>query len=439
MTDPTLQHSDPQPKDPVDLLRAVRPLTDERRIEARTRARALVVTEAGDMPSPDQFENFSASKYPSWMTWLINISCLFVLVAAFLPSAFRLLWIGSHTFIATIPDAWAAMVTGFSIVIMAELSMVLFSIASVVIESHTHPVAAQPSNGWLAGLLDGVARIDAVKVMLLISQLVAAAIAIVGNAQVSLSADHSTGLFGYFEAFGPSVLVFMTAYILKAQMLHSIKRRYENAQAYQMALNAWKLATSQPEKSPRYKSALNNALRDFLREDNAKGMGATARREYMAGLLTADWIHLVKREHMAEDWYQDPSAVHPPSNLNGQMNGYPPVQPISVHPPSALNGRMNGQAIQSSVSVQAIRADEQRTDGADGQRGHGTGEGYAKNMEGKPLAELFFDRHSEYIHSKHKLDELVTILEEKMGKSVGRTTIGNVRKDLKERQGQIAQ
>lgn len=308
MTDTTTP-TDPQPKDPQELLRMVRPLTDERRIEARKRAADLVIQASGDVPKPEDFANHSISKYPASLIRLVNQMCVGILITAFLPSAFRLFKIGSETFAATFQDAHAAMVTGASIVIMSELSMILFSIASVVIEGHKNPIETDTKAGWGTKALQYVARIDSVKILLGISQILAIAIALVGNAQVSLVGEHAHNLFAVIEAFAPSVFVFATAYVLKAQMLKSIERQHANTVAYQTAMNAWQSATSHPEKDPLYKIHFYNALRDFLKEDNARGNGAKGRIDYMVGLITVDWQRLVKRELMAENWYNDPDAA----------------------------------------------------------------------------------------------------------------------------------
>jgi len=307
MSDMNLQEQ--QPKDPVELLRVVRPLTDERRIEARERAKALVIRAAGVMPDRKDFDQHTTSKYPEWMNQTINVLCLIVLVAAFLPSAMRLFYIGSTTFVATLRDAHAAMLAGYSIVIMAEISMVLFSIASVIVEPHKSE--SVPATGRGAALVNIIRGIDKVQLLLIVSQFVATAIALVGNAQVSLAHGHEENPFAVIEAFSPSIVVFTTSYILKAQMLSSIERRHANTRAYGLALAAWKAATSRPEDDARFRPALHNALRDFLREDNSKGTGATARRDYIAGLVLDDWRQLVKRELLADEWYEDPSAVGP--------------------------------------------------------------------------------------------------------------------------------
>lgn len=433
MTD-TIQ-ADTQPKDPRELLKTIRPLLDERRLEAYERAKTIVVKAAGKMPEPKDFQQHTEAKYPPWMNWLINGLCLLVLLAAFAPSAIRLYQIGSMTFAESIPHSASASVAGLSILLLSEAAMVLFSIAGVVM---IKGIATKTEDG--KDTPEAKAEKN-VKRLLAFSQFVATLIAVVGNGQVSLP-GHINNPFAWIEAFAPSILIYSTSAVLKAQLLTAVERRHANTRAYQMALNAWNTATSQPETDARFRPALHNALRDLLREDNGKGLGAAARKDYMAAFLLVDWQRLVKRELDADQWYVDPdapaypSAVHPPSALNGRMNGTLSVQAESIRYPSALNERMDGYAVQSASVHPPSNMDEQRMDGADSLRtngrNHGTGEGYGKNMGSREVALEFFRRQSQYITSKETTDEVeALLLKEMFPHTAGRTTIGNVRKELR--------
>lgn len=279
----------------LDLYRTIAPLTDERRIEARARARSIVTKDAGDMPARADYDNHTEAKYPVWVSRLILILCVIVLAAAFAPSAIRLYAIGSMTFAEAIPHAPSAVAAGIAMVVMAETAQVLFSLAVAVMDAS-----------------------KTAKRLLYLSMFGATVLALVGNGQVSLP-GHELNPFAYLEAFMPPLLVLSTAYILKENMLTAIAQRHANTKAYQESINVWNMANAQPEKHPRYRSALANALRDALKEENAKGTGANARREYMAGLGTEAWIQLVKRELMADDWYSEDAA---PIALNPLQNGH---------------------------------------------------------------------------------------------------------------------
>jgi hypothetical protein len=418
MTDIT--STDPKPVQ--ELHRTIAPLTDERRLEAQERARALVVKAAGDMPKAKDFSQHTEGKYPPWMNGLINTLCLVVLLSAFAPSAIRLYAIGSTTFAESIPHETSANVAGLSIVIMAELSMVLFSIASVVIEAKAADVKTITDSK--TGETKTIDPNKSVKRLLAFSQFIATVIALVGNGQVSLP-GHEYNLFAWIEAFTPSIVVFTTATILKAQLLNAMERRHANTRAYQMALNAWKTATAHTESDPRYQPALNNALRDFLREDNGKGAGATARKEYMAGLVLVDWQRLVKRERMADEWYADPDA--------SAVSAVPVhVKPVHSVRSFAVNERMNGHSNGNHEFIQPVHSVNERApvngEFVHSERSVNSANGYTKRMDAKTVARLFFEQHPEHMNTR--LDDLVPIIEAEMGVKVGRTSVHNARKEM---------
>jgi hypothetical protein len=273
-----------------DIYRQLHPLTDEARIEAKQRAARVVQLDLGNAPDRAHFQHITASKYPAWVNRLILALCVFVLIAAFIPSAIRLFFIGSATFAQAIDDTTSATAAGIAIVIMAETAQVLFSLAAAVLNTTSHTARR----------------------LLFASMGAATVLALVGNAQVSLP-GHWQNPFAYLEALLPPLLVLSTAYVLKEQMLSSIEQRHANERAYQEALDGWQASSARPEAHPRYTSALANALRDALKELNGRGAGATARRELMQTLTVEDWRALVRREMQAEEWYAAPEAVQLPA------------------------------------------------------------------------------------------------------------------------------
>lgn len=293
----------------MNLYQMINPLTDEARIEARARAAAIVAKSLGAMPSREQFQNMTVGKYPAWVNRLIMALCVFVLVAAFVPSAIRLYAIGSETFAQAIDDDTSAMAAGLAVVIMAETAQILFSLAAAVLATST-PMSRR---------------------LLYVSMAAATLLALVGNAQVSLP-GHWTNPFAYLEALLPPLLVLSTAYVLKEQMLHAIEQRHSNERAYQAAYNQWQHANASPEQHPRYMSALANALRDALKDHNARGSGATVRKETMADFTTEHWKALVYREMKADEWYGESGSTLPeppplPSRNNSQTDEGEPPQP----------------------------------------------------------------------------------------------------------------
>lgn len=314
----------------LDLFRTIAPLTDERRIEARTRARSIVTLDAGQMPQRADYDNHTQAKYPAWVNRLIITLCIVVLGAAFAPSAIRLYAIGSSTFAQAIPHAASAMAAGVAMVIMAETAQILFSLAVAVMDAS-----------------------KTAKRLLYVSMFGATVLALVGNGQVSLP-GHETNPFAWLESFMPPLLVLSTAYILKEQMLTAIAQRHANTQAYQEAVNAWKLANSNPEKHPRYMSALANALRDALKEENAKGTGANARRELMAALDVESWKRLVKRELMADDWYsEDAAPLAPQQAQEGHSAAIATTEAQAPTPPRQTRARRAAAAEPVTIDTPA--------------------------------------------------------------------------------------
>lgn len=301
----------------MNIYQQINPLSDEQRIDARSRASAIVTKSIGDAPNRDQYQHAAVSKYPAWVNQLIMLLCAFVLIAAFVPSAIRLYAIGSSTFAQAIDDDASAMAAGLAVVIMAETAQILFSLAAAVLAIST--VTSRR--------------------LLYASMAAATLLALVGNAQVSLP-GHWTNPFAYLEALLPPLLVLSTAYVLKEQMLVAIETRHANERAYQLAYNEWATANGKPEAHPRYMSALANALRDALREANSKGSGATNRRELMATFTNEHWKALVTRELNADEWYGSGDSALPAAQ---------PVtpEPVMVQPKEELQAvppRPFGQA-----------------------------------------------------------------------------------------------
>lgn len=288
-----------------EALTAIRSLTEAERLDAADIARRNVIRAIGDKPSRREFDDFTASQYPGWVSFLIILLCMLALIAAFVPSAIRLYQIGSETFGYSIAHTASKSAVGISTVILAETAVVLFSLALAVI---------QPSR--------------ASRRLLFGSMAIASAIALVGNAQIALP-GHWRNPFAYLEALAPPVLVLSVSWVLKEQLLHAVARRHANEQAYQTALADWLNATAEPEVSPRWAASYANALKQMLIDTNGRGTGAMRRRELMAGLTSDDWRLLVYREMQADEWYQDP---------DGGVQQVPAVSDFLAPAPVTLNG-----------------------------------------------------------------------------------------------------
>ena len=268
-----------------EALTGLRRLTESDRLDAADIAKRNVIRAMGDKPLRREFDDFTASQYPGWVSLLIMVLCILALVAAFVPSAIRLYQIGSQTFGYSISHTTSKSAVGISTVILAETAVVLFSLALAVI---------QPSKSSRRLLFGSMG--------------IASAIALVGNAQIALP-GHWRNPFAYLEALAPPVLVLSVSWVLKEQLLYAVARRHANEQAYQTAVADWSAATSEPERSPRWPGSYANALRQVLMDVNGRGTGAMRRRELMAALTAEDWRALVYREMQADEWYHDPDGA----------------------------------------------------------------------------------------------------------------------------------
>lgn len=282
--------------DTHEILRQLRALTDEERLQAAERARAVVARAAGDKPSRASFTDVIASKYPAWVGRLTAGLMALVFVAAAMPSLFRLFTAGRDEFTNGINEPAQAALVGVSTFLLAEFLIVLSTIsARVYFEGRARLIFVVPVGLGLA-------------------------VALVGNWVVAQPGD----LFGWLETLSPPLAVLFLALIGERLVLDAIERRHAGERAYQAALTDWQAATAEPERSPRWRSAYANALRATLQEANTRGTGATARRELMSALSAAHWRALVGREYAADSWHEVADAEALP------VSGVEVIQPAAL-------------------------------------------------------------------------------------------------------------
>lgn len=270
----------------TSMLTDIRMLTDEERIEAQARARHVVTLAAGEQPTRDKFTQYGVSHYPEWFTRLIAVLMTIVLLAAAMPSLFRLYTAGKSYFLHGIDNQFLAAIVGISTFLLAEFLIILSTISARV-------------------YFTGRARL-----VFVVPILLGLAMALVGNWTVAKPTD----LFGWLETLVPPVAVLFIALIGERLVLDSIESRHANERAYQEALASWHESTARPEDSPRYNSAYANALKAALIASNARNRGGQERREIMASLSSAQWRALIDREIRADDWYsnaEDAVTINP--------------------------------------------------------------------------------------------------------------------------------
>lgn len=252
-------------------------LSQQERIEARSRAIGSVQAIAGDAPLRSAYNNSQQSEYPAWLRSLIVGLSMIVLACSFVLSAMRLYHIGSRTFSTSIDHDLSATVAGAAIVILSEAAAVLFTIAMSVL-----------------GKTEGQKRI------LFASVVGTAALALSGNFYVALWGHHVT-FFTVLEAMLPPLLTLSTAYVLKQLMLDEITARFADEQAYQQALSEWKQASARPEQHPQYLQLYANELWDSILKANARREAA---KTWLLGLSSRDKTLVVKGEMSADSWLE---------------------------------------------------------------------------------------------------------------------------------------
>lgn len=263
----------------MDVLQIVRPLDQDARAIASTRAKEALSRHIGAMPLREHFANYSASKYPAWVMSIITAICIMLLLGAFVPSAIRLYDLGSKTFGKAISDDASMRAVGIATVLLAETGQIAFMLALNVLGAN----ASRQS-----------------KLLLYASAMLSTAVALVGNLQVVSPWDVALA-FAWIEAIAPPLLTLSTSYVLKEQMLKAIEQRHANEQAYQIAYANWKTETANLERHGEYPRFYANAIIEQLRKANR----TKDAKEALLQLQPVDKLMLYRRELDADAWYAD--------------------------------------------------------------------------------------------------------------------------------------
>lgn len=286
-------------------------LTEDQRLDAKERAKSLILRSAGDEPQPEQFRRAAPlrpdreqyadtyiSRYPAWLTKAVGAVMLVVFVAAAMPSLFRLYTAGRDYFGHGISDPLQGAVVGVSTFLLAEFLIVLSTISARV-------------------YFQGAARL-----LFVVPIGMGLAVALVGNWTITQPSD----LFGWLETVVPPVSVVFIALVLEKLILDGVHSRHANEKAYQQAVAEWNQAvneqkaseelayraailrwqtmTREPEESDHWRQVYATALREAIKAANAQGRGKTERVELMQSFNGRDWSILVRREMEADRWYE---------------------------------------------------------------------------------------------------------------------------------------
>lgn len=301
------------------------PLTEAERLDARDKAREMVIRAYGDKPTPAQFEERQFSDYPRWFGRLAVVMMLTVFFAAGLVSFFRVFSAGRDHFIESIDVGYQAVLVGLATFILAEFLVITATLLGTI---------------YVKGAWQRVLNTTAIVAGLLV--------AFVGNWHVTQPND----LWSLLETFTPPFAVLVTAVLGERMLLITLKRRQQSKVAYEQALADWKANTADPEQSDRWRMSYANALREMIRGANSHGAGKTKRVELMQGLDRAGWKALVWREIKADDWFDEAESdmvsvvegAPIPLVISGHFGTIPPDQAANANGAMTPNVNGNGNA-----------------------------------------------------------------------------------------------
>ena len=293
-----------------DVLQALNPLTEQERLDARDRARALVARKypkpervqydtAGLQPRREQFEESHISEFPKWVTRSIGVMLLIAFAGAFATSAFSVFSAGRDHYLSAMTSGagigWQAVVVGVAIVLLAEF----LTITSVLAAR----IYFRQKRGWQLGMVLPAAA--------------GVVIAVTANAVVAQPHNY----WEWLVTAAPPVSVIFLAVIGEQIILVDVKRSHQNETAYQQAVADWKKAdrvddetytqavrkwekeVSDPEKTSVWPVTYANQLRQMIRRVNGRGRGRTEREDLMAAMTPGQWNEVVWREMDADNWF----------------------------------------------------------------------------------------------------------------------------------------
>jgi hypothetical protein len=259
-----------------EVLTLIIPLTDDDLLEVREEAKALVLKDIGDPPTPDQFIRSRAQRIPRWLTILIAIPLAGAMLAAFLMSLFRVFTAGRDLFLLHINDPIQAAIAGIATFMLAELLVVGSMLAMTIYFT-----------GWK-------------RVLMLLTACMGVLVALTGNIVVSRPQDW----WGWLDAIAPPVAVLLISLAFEAMLIASVRERQKAMAEYQVAIDEHKKHTAHPDAALVFHNRyFPNAIKRRLKLVNSTGTGSQRRKEIMAAMRPEHWNVLVTRELKASDWF----------------------------------------------------------------------------------------------------------------------------------------
>lgn len=246
-----------------------------------TEAKNAYLNRFGNPPKEEDYLKNSISEYPNWLRFMLVSFCVLVLVFAFILSSMRVYDIGEKTFKEGIDHARSASVAGFSIVMLAEFSAILFTVAATVL---AHSKNERKIFFSLA--------------------CISISLAILGNAAVSF--NHTTGSlisfhfgFKFIEAFAPSLFVFGASLGIEKIALNDIKDRRAAKTEYEKAYLEYRKNVTGFEHSPDYINMLATSIKNKIIDLNV----LPSQKKVMNSIDDSTWYVIVKRVMDSRNWF----------------------------------------------------------------------------------------------------------------------------------------
>lgn len=281
------------------------PLSEEQKIEAKERAKELVIRSIGEEPKLEDYQSSHISEYPQWLNrGLLILTVIFALIV-FMPSLFRIFTLGYASFIQGINVEYQATIAGLSLVLTAEFAVIL--------------------SGLLRETLVKGRRQQA---LLWLATLIGLGITLLGN--ITIVNPHT--VIEWLEALSSPVMVLVSAMSFERILLQSLLERRRSVKAFIEAHKQYELDTREPETHYSFRRFWASSLREALIEENSKGRGQKERLELMSQMTPDDWKQLILAHMIEDDWSSEPVNFTQGSDNQSHYN------PQSSNTYQSLNG-----------------------------------------------------------------------------------------------------
>lgn len=290
-------------------------LSEDDRVRIYTQA---IDDALGPKPRLSDFEK--SNEFPRWLILIVVGMSLVLLLAAFLPSSFRLYKAGHDTFChsiygETIEDNESYLpcqIVGISTILLAEIGQIVFFFSVAVLGK------TKLSRRIFYG---GVA--------------LSTFVALVGNAHVAnpwvITETQPLMVFAILETFIPPILVMAIGYTLKELGLLSVYQLHEKNRKLEEAIKKYNHSREFPETLGEiWWRMLSRKIKDSLRKKNL-----TRHKDTIENLTKAEWKYLIKLEMEEYDFYvtkDDITPIEEAAIKKAQEEGNPDLLPDTLVP-----------------------------------------------------------------------------------------------------------